>query len=797
MNLKKVLTSILTIIMLFSVCVNDIVLAENSNALKNTSQVVYAGGLTSNEEDGVYVSKTIKETGMENYFDITLNVTTTANISEIVTDNDLEIVIVMDVSNTMIDYNVNGKKNESSSVANTRYTAAVNAAEDFITKFAKNSKGNTAIRKIGFVAFNRNATEIASLSTCKTDKQAEKLVNDMKNKTWKIVSAKNYSSSHDRFTNIEAGLKRAKNMLSSNVKNQYIILITDGFPTTYVEKNYTGYDPYTPNAKESKEGSFYNQERKLPCRIGTSYSNLAAIRARQEAEKIKKEEGIKIFSVGTGLDYQQTIQEYIKAEKENPDAKDYSTIDAPNKNYEIGKTKQDYKNWLKDKIGSGYYYDTTDEKSLINAYEKIFKEIEALSSSEAKISWIVDDPMGVKESGADIQFLGIYDDLNALHNSISNKNANQSNTASYKNNAISWDLKNSNYTEGKLGKEKSYIYEMKYRVRLENELSKFDVNDIYETNERTTLAYVVRTKKDKVLTKLKYIDFKIPTVVGYLGELKFVKKSSFDDSLLSGAKFKLSHDSNCDCYKQAKAPNIADVNITDFIKTSDKNGEVVFDKIPSGHKYILEEINAPSDYIKTVSKYNVEVSYGKTSGGPTNNTCYNDIEKGNLEIQKILNSQSEEQEEFTFDFVLDVTFNGKKLTGLYDYKLNNGETKKIDLSNGKFYLKKDDKLVIYNLPVGATYKIQEKVLDGFKVEYEINNTGKVLGATAICSSNCRIESAKSNINKVVFTNTAPYLLPETGSSAMIYMKLFAGILLVIPIIYSVSKTTSKKRKSEV
>lgn len=109
-------------------------------------QIVYSGGTDGNlEDDGVEISKTISPTGSENIFDISLQVKTTQNISEIYDTPDAAVVIVMVISNTM-----NEKFPQGSS--SSRYDAAISSAEDFITQFQQRSENSKAERKIGYVA---------------------------------------------------------------------------------------------------------------------------------------------------------------------------------------------------------------------------------------------------------------------------------------------------------------------------------------------------------------------------------------------------------------------------------------------------------------------------------------------------------------------------------------------------------------------------------------------------------------------------------------------------------------------
>lgn len=749
--------------------------AEVINVISGYNQVTNLGGEnnvnTSGLVDNVKVSKTIEETNIENYFDITLKVESAEKVDEIIKNQDLAIVIVMDVSNTMIEGKVGNI---------TRYEAAINAANSLIDDFALYSNGVDAVRQLGYVAFNTDSHNIFSLQDCKNATSANTLKNVMSTETSKIVNASGYKTSHSRFTNIEAGLKRAKDMLDvSNVKNKYIILLTDGFPTTYISSGYIGYDPYmslkTKLPTSSSNGNFYNEIYKLPCKHGTDYSDRAAIKARELATTIKNS-GINIFSVGTGLDVHKTISYYMGEDAKrvnNKGDQKFATVDTETTNFEIGSTIQDYKDWLKNSIGSSFYYDANNLDELKKAYALIFDKVKELSEEKAEVTWVAEDEMGSFGSVNNIEFVGLYDDGDVLHDSLNNKLDNQSDTASFANNKISWDLKNSEYTTKVVDNITYYTYEVKYRVRLENELSSFDKDGNYQTNGTTRLTYVTRV--DGVISEDKYIDFPIPSVKGYLGSLEFTKKSSFDDTTLEGASFKLVHDENCECKSERKYPII-----NDFTSISNSNGLVLFDNIPSGHKYKLMEVSTLDDYILSSDVYDVVISFGKTSGGPTDYIFTNDIKKTSLKIKKKVNGNVVENKEFEFE--LEVYFKDKLLTGEYTYKLNNGNDKTINLSVDNIKLKNNDKIVIYDLPVGATYKIKEINDSGYNVEYQINSMDVKVGKLATCNSDngCRLENKD---NQVIFTNYAIFMLPATGSSATLIMVIIGTLLLVGPVIY--------------
>ena len=149
-------------------------------------------------------------------------------------EQDLAIVIVMDISNTMLENEVEDGVS--------RLDAAMSAGEQLINDFATYSTGVSAVRKIGYVAFNTHANQIFALSDCKSATIATNLINTMNTSTQSIISnttdGEPYKESIDRFTNIEGGLKRAHDMLytgeGASIQNKYIIIFDDSTLKNYL-----------------------------------------------------------------------------------------------------------------------------------------------------------------------------------------------------------------------------------------------------------------------------------------------------------------------------------------------------------------------------------------------------------------------------------------------------------------------------------------------------------------------------------------------------------------------------------
>lgn len=568
-------------------------------------QVEYAGGKISSPEGDVEISKTIDGTDIENVFDITLTVRTETNVQTYLSEPDMAVVVVMDISNTM-----NSKYPSGSSTS--RYDAAVEAAENFINQFAQITSG---ISQLGFVAFNTNAHEIFGLQPCTTG-NARALINEMKADTKAIISASGYDDAHTRFTNVEAGLKRGYDMLaSSGNANQYIIFLSDGFPTTYMQTGtttYEGYDPYTPSGTKGANGVFYDYVTGYYCSYGTSYSDKASIRARQMATQIKNS-GAKIFSIGVDVGG-QTISGY--------EMTGLSVIDRTSTTYEIGDASSTsaYTNWLKNSIGSGYYYDSTNKTELEKAFNDIFAEIQAINSQNRYTVWATTDPLPVfDESASVVEFIHFYDiNGNPKTELVGKIGPGEENSAQHvtEEKAIRWDLKSSGYTTREVTTGDTtttyYYYSVSYRVRLYNEADKFIENTVYETNGNAYLKYrtIVNTNGVNEISEEKTLNYPRPSVYGYYAGFSFQKQNDIGNPL-QGAVFTLSHDDDACSICHGNNKPVTTVNPLTY--TSEADGNVEFTKIPSGHIYTLEETAAPEGFVDDGKIFKVTIAMDELS----------------------------------------------------------------------------------------------------------------------------------------------------------------------------------------
>jgi len=749
----KKINKIFALLFAFLMFINPIINVFAETNGNNQRQITKKGGSNINEADGVSVSKNIYPSELENYFDIILTVQTKNRA----VDPDLAVVIVMDISNTMT-YKFTGNPDSTS-----RLTAAKNASNNFIDKFAEHSQDSSIDRKLGFVAFNTDSYEIFGLQDCNESNK-----DDLKNKITNGIDKNIVDQNHKkRFTNIESGLKRAKDMLDkSSASKKYILFLSDGFPTTYIENGYVGYDTY-----DSTGARFKDRVLNKPCSVGTSYSDEAAIRARRMATTIK-ESGIGIYSVGVDVGG-QTIQNYI----DQTAGQNFSVVDRTSKTYEIGdaSSADAYKNWLRNKIGSGYYYGVNDPNAMTDAFGSIFEQIMILSEA----TWVTEDPMNSSNQPKNIEFIGMYGENNVLSDSVTKIN-NYPNTASFDttNEKIKWDLKNS--TPEVNGN--TYTYKLKYRVRIENELSNFVEGTSYKTNGVTTLNYIVKINNS---SRTGTIDFPRPEVKAFLGKLEFDKLTNYRNKPLEGSTFEIYHSDDCPCLKERRHID----SKFKMTSVSNSNGKVIFDKIPSGHKYKIHEVSTDDYHDVKNDIYDVNVSYGETTSPLKDSKFINNYKTKNLTIIKVVEGVSTNKK---FKFEIEATYRGNNLEGSYDVVRKNGNTEateKITFSNGKatIELKDKEQITIKDLPYRISYKIRETNNDGFIVKYQIND-----GAINIYNSKNIKSYTLDKDSKIKFTNISGYELPATGSSGMLILLVIGSLLLVVPVIYISVNVLNKK-----
>ena len=790
--MKKILKRLLGLILTFIIAFNPILSVW---ADSNSEQIVSHGGTT--KGDNVEISKTVAPSELENYFDITLKVQT----QEIAKEQDVAVVIVMDVSRTMIEYKL---ANENK----TRLRAALDASQIFLETFGENSEGVTAKRKIGFVAFNSNGHILQSMTDCKTKQDGTSIANEVLRQTKAITKeidedSPAYQVDPTRFTNIQVGLQVANDLLYNdneikNIQNKYIIFLSDGYPTTYIWRGYEGHATVRTDT-----GILHDDLLNRTMTYGTNYSERSARKAEEKAKELRNK-GTIIYSIGTGIDNNfMTIPEYEKKMSQS-----FSTIDRYNStNYAVGvpstastdvarkqEDLQNFRQWLGGKdsttttvigdgigsgYGSGHYFDVVKNSTeMKTAFATIFENIKKLTEA----SWVAEDPMNSDNAAIKdvIEFVGIYDNNRKLYDSVNYdskvSNNTSDNTASYNKTTdrINWNLKESKYIKTTSENKTYYNYEIKYRVRLKTEANNFKSEAILKTNGKTTLSYVV--KETGKAPKLKTLQFKVPEVKGYLGTLTFNKLTGYNNSPLGGTTFELEHSDKCECMNERKHMN-ANFKLT---STSNSNGKVTFNNIPSGHTYKLKEVKTDDYHTLNETIYDVKVSYGKTIHNIENSTVINNINTKDLVIVKEVKNITTNK---SFDFEINAAYKEEKINGTYQViRTTNGRdtNEEITFVDGAatFKLKHNESITIKDLPIKINFNIKELNIDGFNVKYQVND-GNIRKFNDKELENNTLEDNM----KIKFINSSGYVMPGTGSSGMLILAIIGTLLLLIPILY--------------
>jgi len=580
----------------------------------STQQIEYTGGWNPKEypttgtlyKDRIAVSKTIAPTENENYFDITLKVVAKPRVI----DQSVDVVVVMDVSNTMNSTHEGlGVGAAGYNVKDARLTHAKTAVNTFLDLYAVDENISTE-RRFGLVTFNSYANTVVPLTTVNTAAKAVEIKT-----TVNSITAP--TGNRERFTNIEGGLQLAQNLLNqSDAAFKYIIFITDGFPTTYIQSGrnsisqIVGYDTYMTGSynasKVGTDGYFADSVTKKICTYGVNYSDKAADRADDVAAAIKRS-GINVFSIGIDVGV-QSIPDYLNSAKNTA----FTTVDRTKTTHVIGSTTESYKAWLRDAIAGGpmieeaedtedihRYASGNSSTELTTAFENILKDIELIPAETMEEAYTL-DPMSDY-----VEFMNFYNpDGTECDAVINTRNGKDIATFNSETETIKWWLTTTqNFYVDNIG---NYVLSVSYKVRLKNEMEGFEFSKAFPTNDTTTFYFkTVDFSTGEPLFGDNHIDYFIPEVEGYYGNFSFTKRDSVTGHPLEGAVFALEH------YGESCHVCSGDAVIETLTASSDEQGVVSFENLPSGHEYALIEIEPPEGY-QPGAIHSVHVAYGKT-----------------------------------------------------------------------------------------------------------------------------------------------------------------------------------------
>ena len=681
--------------------------------------------------DRIAVSKTIAPTEDENYFDVTLEVVAKPRVI----NQSIDVVVVMDVSNTMNSTHEGlGAGDAGYSIKDSRRAHAKSAINTFLDSYATDENLSTD-RRFGLVTFNSYASAVVPLTTVDSATRVAEIMTTVND----ITASVNNS---ERFTNTEGGLQLAKNLLSkSDAAFKYIIFVTDGFPTTYIESDrhstfeIKGFETYMTGAYDDTmigtDGYFADPVTKKICTYGVNYSDKAADRADDVAADMK-DAGINIFTIGIDVD-EQSISDYLNSANTTA----HTTIDRTNESFIIGTSTESYKVWLRDEIAGGNVIEKAEETEHIHryaqgnstaelqaAFENILKDIEIIPAE------IMDKAYTLDQMSDYVEFINFYNPDGSKTDAVINtKNGKDIATFDSETKTVKWILTTTqNWYIDDIG---NYVLTVSYRVRLKNEMKGFEFNKAFPTGGAATFYFkTVDFATGEALFGDNSLDYFVPEVEGYFGNLSFTKIDSVTGEPLKGAVFTLEH------YGESCHICSGDATIESLTASSDEQGIVSFENLPSGHKYALIETDAPEGY-EVGAVHSVNIAYGKTflDGEPVTEDAPAFITNSNivpakvkLNAQKTLKGRELKSGEFTL--VLDGEYIDK-----FSERKRNDENGKVEFFefifdkegtyNFKVYEEKgNDSTIVYDT---AVYDVEFNVTlsdDGKEYLLETKINGK-------------------------------------------------------------------------
>lgn len=579
----------------------------------NNGQIEYTGGWNPETyptdgtlyKDRIAVSKTIAPTEYENYFDVTLSVVAKPRVI----DQSVDVVVVMDVSNTMNSTHKGlGPNDAGYDLMDARLTHAKEAVGSFLDLYSADEKLSSE-RNFALVTFNSYANTVIPLTSVNTVQKAEELKNI-------VNSITAPTENRVRFTNTEGGLQLAYNLLKeSDSAFKYVIFVTDGLPTTYVESGrssdtqITGFDTYMTGAfdesKAGTDGYFADAITGKLCTDGVNYSDKAADRA-DDVAKDMKEAGINIFSVGMDVDV-QSVADYLSLANNTA----FTTVDRTSENHIIGNTTDTYKAWLQNEIAGGFMIEKAAATEKIHRYSS-GNSLSELSGAFANILNDIEIiPAETMEEAYTLDTMGDYAEFVCFYDLQGNPTDSLTNTKHGKEVAVFdeddksikwWLTRTQNFYVDEIG---NYVLSMSYRVRLKTEAEGFESDKALTLSEKTTFFFKTTDfETGKPLYGDNSIDYLEPQIKGYQSSLKFTKQDAQTGNPLEGAEFTLHH-----LGESCRICN-SDAEIGDMTAESNRRGIVKFEDVPSGHEYMLIETKAPEGY-KSGAHHSVVTAYGK------------------------------------------------------------------------------------------------------------------------------------------------------------------------------------------
>ena len=549
--------------------------------------------------DGVELTKRIEGTTTENEFKITLEVKTKEDLKEFTDVGGANVVLVFDVSTSM-DHTTDGKEpgDFGWKLENTRWTALKEAASSFIDSLMP--EGNTK-NQVSIVAYGgsneyyfgiyypgpnwvvlqdwTSSGETAKASYNSYDVVCQDNVNKsgVTNRTSLRQAKFNDDGTKYGATNCQAGFIGAKSQMDA-LKNSN-------------EAAYRENGNYVIFMSDGAANRSYKDS-------GEISDKKAASRAQTAAANLKKAHSdLTLYTIGFGTE-ELKLDEIATARKvlwdratanNNKDSRNYNPA-----------------------VDQFFSADMSDQLKIV--FENIVKRIQVATEA-----WTVTDPLS-QWMNKDKEAVGIKADAAYGYDSAAGE--------------IKWDLRKDltfrtsteTKTEGNTTvKTTYYIYTRSYTVKLDN--IKCAPNTYYLTNGATELVYALHDSNGELDTEVRHAYFNVPQVKSLFANLAFDKVAYHDASEKLKATFTLTHDSDCPCGVESSKSYTSEY----------KDSKVTFENIPSGHKYVLEEVTAPKEpkeYVAVEKTYPVTVAWGQLNVGGTDEMFDGSTFKNKVDPQK-------------------------------------------------------------------------------------------------------------------------------------------------------------------
>ena len=220
------------------------------------------------------------------------------------------------------------------------------------------------------------------------------------------------------------------------------------------------------------------------------------------------------------------------------------------------------------------------------------------------------------------------------------------------------------------------------------------------------------------------------------------------------------------------------------------DGQLVCD-IGGVHSSVGEYVNL-WNYVDQGSAGTHTLAFYYTERGLSGSTCYMQFtlpsvsskrppqNTGLLKVEKKVEGTTDSSEEFHFEIMF-TDASGKPLPDDYSYTRYkaDGTVVKRDViiyDGGSFDLKAGEYVIINYLPYGTKYTITETDVPYYTVRYEVD------GGTLTDGNRVDGQMRNGKNGEVVFTNTAKYMLPQTGGSGTIWYTAGGTALLALALL---------------